>query len=193
MKTVPALRRNGQTLCTALACALLSACIIKPRATDTLAIDDYQRIGRFALRSEAASGEQQAVQGGFVWRDDGRQLRLDLSSPLGATLARMYADWGRAVLTRSDGSQLVAPNADELLAEALGSAIPANSLRDWLHGRLGPQPVQDLVRDKEGRPEQFVQDGWQVRLSRYDAQGPRLLRLKREQAGELIDVRLVID
>jgi len=185
--------RLWRLLCAAFLGAALSACIIKPRVTDTLAADDYQRIGRFAVHSEAVTGELRAVQGGFVWRDDGRRLRLDLSSPLGATLARMDADRGRAVLTRSDGSQLVAANADALFAEALGSAIPVHSLRDWVHGRLGVQPVQDLIRDGEGRPEQFVQDGWQVRLSRYDAQGPRLLRLQRTQAGETIAVRLVMD
>ena len=34
-----------------------------------------------------------------------------------------------------------------------------------------------LKRDAQGRPESFGQDGWQARLSRYDAQGPRLLVL----------------
>jgi len=193
MKTVPALRRSWQTLCAALACAALSACIIKPRVTDTLTTDDYQRIGRFALRSEAATGEQQAVQGGFVWRDDGRTLRLDLSNPLGTTLARVDADSVRAILTRADGTQTVAATPDALLAEVLGSLIPVASLRDWLHGRLGQRPAQDVTHDADNRPESFQQDGWQVRLSRYDALGPRLLRLKRVQAGEAIDVRLVID
>jgi len=177
----------------ALLCAALSACITKPRVTDTLSTDDYQRIGRFALRSEAATGEQQAVQGGFVWRDNGQVLRLDLTNPLGTTLARVDADSDHAVLTRPDGTQTVAPDADALLADALGSRIPVAGLRDWLHGRLARRPVQDLTRDTDNRPESFRQDGWQVRLSRYDAQGPRLLRLKREQAGDAIDVRLVID
>jgi len=180
-----------------LACAALAACIVKPRLPDTQDADVYTRAGRFALRAESLDGAQQAVQGGFVWREAGRVLRLDLSNPLGTTLARVDASVNtnpaHAVLTRADGSQTVAPDADALLADALGSAIPVGSLRDWLHGRLGAQPVQNLTRDAEHRPETFTQDGWQVRLSRYDALGPRLLRLKREQAGELIDVRLVID
>jgi len=189
-RTRQALRR----ICAAsLLCTMVSACIVKPRFNDTLEADTYTRTGRFALRAESASGAPQAVQGGFVWRDNGSTLRLDLSNPLGTTLARVDADPARAVLTRSDGSKISAPNAEALLAEVLGSAIPVSSLRDWLHGRLGQQVAHAVTRDAANRPESFQQDGWQVRLSRYDMLGPRLLRLKREQAGEAIDVRLVVD
>jgi len=190
-------RRLARLACAALVGALLVACVITPRVTEPLASDDYLRVGRFALRAASLHGDTQAVQGGFVWRDSGRALRLDLHNPLGTTLARVDADFGagttRAVLTRADGSQTVAPDADALIADVLGSAIPVTGLRDWLRGRLGEPPAQDVVRDAEHRPESFRQNGWQVRLSRYDALGPRLLRMTREQAGDAIDVRLVID
>ncbi|MFQ6691230.1 lipoprotein localization factor LolB, partial [Bordetella pertussis] len=41
-------------------------------------------------------------------------------------------------------------------------------------------------------PTAFEQDGWNARLSRYDAQGPQLLVLQRQEPGRRILVRLVI-
>jgi outer membrane lipoprotein LolB len=39
----------------------------------------------------------------------------------------------------------------------------------------------------------FAQDGWRVRLSRYDAQGPALLQLNRNDSNRSISARMVID
>src|SRR5690606_40590682 len=49
----------------------------------------FERTGRFAVNVTEAGGAQEAVQGGFAWRDTGRLLRLDLVNPLGTTLARI--------------------------------------------------------------------------------------------------------
>lgn len=176
----------------AAVCAVMAACTL-PKHADEVGEGVYARAGRFALRVDAATGKQDAVQGGFTWRDDGRALRLDLANPLGTILARVEASQRGAVLTRSDGSQTAAADPDSLVAEVLGRSIPVSGLRDWLRGRVADPRAANVQRDGEGRPEHFVQDGWQVRLSRYDEQGPRLLRLERRQAGDLIDVRLVID
>ena len=175
-----------------LMCAVLAACALPTPDGDGPA-GAYTRVGRFALNVTSPGTARQAVQGGFVWRDNGRSLRLDLANPLGTILARVDADDDHAVLTRSDGTQTTADNADALVADVLGSAMPVTGLRDWLHGRQASGQVTDLQRDSEGRLEHFVEDGWQVRMSRYDEQGPRLLRMARQQAGKSIDVRLVID
>jgi len=140
-----------------------------------------------------ADGQPEAVQGGFVWRDDGRNYQLDLTSPLGSTEARVDGRPGSALLTRSDGSTLRAVNPDALVEDALGSPVPVSGMRDWLRGRLSASQPTDLTRDAQGRPESFGQDGWQARLSRYDAQGPQLLVLRREEPRRSISVRLVVD
>jgi len=179
--------------CMVLWCAVLTACALPKPTTHAAASDVYTRVGRFALRVQAAGDAHNAVQGGFAWRDDGRAQQLDLANPLGSTLARVDIDRKGAVLTHANGEQMWASNPDGLLAHTLGSAIPIAGLRDWLRGRLSPAQVTQLQRDANGHPEQFVQDGWQVWLSRYDGQGPRLLRLERQVQGETITLRLVID
>lgn len=153
----------------------------------------FERTGRFAVNVTEAGGAQEAVQGGFAWRDTGRLLRLDLVNPLGTTLARIVVEPNRAVLEHADGRTEMAPNADALLAEVLGIALPVAELRDWLQGRTGVTPVTQMESDAQGRPTAFTQQGWQLRFSRYDALGPGLLRLDRRDGSRRISVRLAVD
>lgn len=152
----------------------------------------FQRTGRFSVTVKEFSGAQDAVQGGFVWQDSGTALSLDLANPLGSTLARITVDDGMAVLTHSNGSREYAPDADGLAEIALGSPVPVSGLRAWLRGETGTAPTQDLEKNDDGKPTSFVQDGWRVRLSRYDTLGPNLLQMNRRDSRGDISVRLVI-
>lgn len=184
-------RRYRAWLACGLVC-LLAACAT-PQRIAGVAGASFERVGRFAVSSTGYGGKPQAVQGGFAWNDDGRTLRLDLSNPLGSVLARVQVRPGDSVLTRSDGTQERAADPDELVEQVLGSAIPVAGLRDWLQGRTGTQPVSGLQKDSSGHVAGFAQNGWQVELSRYDARGPRLLRMTRDEAGQHISVRLAVD
>jgi outer membrane lipoprotein LolB len=178
-----------------LACSLvglLTACATPSRIAGGPA-QAFERVGRFAVSATGYGSSPQAVQGGFAWNDDGRTLRLDLSNPLGNILARVQVQPGESVLTRADGTPERAADPDGLVEQVLGSVIPVAGLRDWLQGRTGARPVESLRKDKDGRIGGFVQNGWHVELSNYDAQGPRLLRLVRDAAGRHVSVRLVVD
>lgn len=153
----------------------------------------FERTGRFAVNVTDPGGAPQAVQGGFAWRDTGRVLRLDLTNPLGSTLARIVVEPRAAVLEYSDGSTESAADADALLAKVVNTPLPVADLRDWLQGRTGAGEVQHMQRDAQGRPQSFSQGGWQLRLSRYDAAGPGLLRLERRDGTRQISVRLAVD
>ncbi|MEO6960301.1 MAG: outer membrane lipoprotein LolB, partial [Burkholderiaceae bacterium] len=98
-----------------------------------------------------------------------------------------------ATLTRANGTQKQARDPDALVELVLGSPLPVAGLRDWLRGQTGRRSVQKLEKNKAGQPAHFVQNGWQVELSRYDALGPRLLQLNHNHADRRISVRLVID
>ncbi|NYT22710.1 outer membrane lipoprotein LolB [Alcaligenaceae bacterium] len=153
----------------------------------------FERTGRFAVNVAEAGAPVEAVQGGFSWRDSGRGLRLDLVTPLGSTLARVTVDPSGAVLEQADGATERAPDADALLARVVGTPLPVSGLRDWLRGRPGAGEVLAMERDEQGRPLAFGQGGWQLRLSRYDALGPGLLRLERRDGSRQISVRLAVD
>src|SRR3546814_16126758 len=119
-------------------------------------------------------------------------MELDLANPLGSTLARVEVTPAGATLFRSDGTTQQARTADALVAQVLGSPIPVEGLRDWLRGRTGSQRVDDLKKNAAGQIESFVQNGWSVRLSTYDARGPRLLRMRRNYSSRRNRCRLAV-
>lgn len=153
-----------------------------------------ERSGRFALSVTHSSNQQEAVQGGFSWQEANGRLQLDLRSPMGSTLARVYAEPTRAVLEYSDGRQEVAASPDALVELVLGSPVPVSGLRDWMQGITDDAVAVSAQRyDEQGRLSQFEQAGWRVSLQRYDELGPKLLQLNRHEASRSISVRLVID
>ena len=176
-----------------LACAMLAACATPPKPVSGVAGASFDRSGRFALSVSYSDGRQEAVQGGFSWHDTGTILLLDLANPLGNTLARVQVEPGSATLTRSDGSTEQARHPDALVEQVLGSPIPVSGLRDWLQGDTGSAQPPDLQTGPDGKPASFTQDGWRVQLSRYDALGPNLLQLNRNDANRSISMRLVVD
>lgn len=178
-----------------LAALWLAGCATPPPAIDMAATQAglFERSGRFALRVDEADGRQEAVQGNFTWRDSGSQLALDLTSPLGGTLARVDVTASGARLTESNGRETLADTPDELVARVLGNPIPVAALRSWLRGELPAQPPATLTeRDAAGRPQAYAQLGWQVRITDYDDLGPTRLQLSRNAAGgRTIHLRLV--
>ena len=176
--------------------ALMSACTLTPKV-DSDQLTEETRVGRFAVLSydKRDNVNKDAVQGGFVWRDLGRTLDIDLTNPLGNTLARVEVSDFQSVLINSSGQRLVAVSPDDLMARVLdGRPLPVSGLRYWVRGELMPTiQAQNIERDEQGRLLSAYQHGWQVNLSAYDAKGPTRLHLIRNEAVERITVRLTID
>ncbi len=171
---------------------LLAACATPARIAGQGAA--FERVGRFAVNLQPFAQEPHAAQGGFSWRDDGQTLRLDLSNPLGSVLARIQVSDGLSMLERADGSREQATSPDALLALVWGHPMPVAGLRYWIRGRAAPgHAVSDETRDPRGRLTALDQDGWQVRLSDYDAQGPRRVRLSRRDAQGQWRLQLIVD
>lgn len=191
MSPVPGLRR--MRLCLALCLVFwLAACATPARIAGQGPA--FDRVGRFAVNLQPVAQPPYAAQGGFSWRDDGRVLRLDLSSPLGGVLARIQVMPGQAVLERSDGSQESAANADTLLAQVWGHPMPVTGLRSWIQGRASPgSPALAVQHDAQGRLIALQQDGWEIRLSDYDAQGPGRVRLLRQDTQGQWRLQLIVD
>lgn len=175
---------------------LLSACTVTP-TVDREQITEETRVGRFAVLTfdKRENINKDAVQGGFVWRDFGRYLELDLTNPLGNTLAKVEVNDFQSVLINSAGQRLVAPSPDDLVARALdGRPLPVSGIRYWVRGELMPStPAEAVERDEQGRLLSALQNGWQIALSNYDAKGPTRMHLVRNESAERITVRLTVD
>ena len=171
---------------------LVTACTTVPTVSDHVAqSSDFTRNGRFAINVQYHNGQRDAVQGGFSWVEVNQQLQLDLHNPMGSILARVMVSDNEAVLYRTDGSTGQAADPDALVEQVLGSPIPVSKLRSWLRGEVAN--TAHNVTHSDSSPVSFSDDGWRVRLQRYDAYGPRLLVLNRNDSQSNISVRLVID
>lgn len=153
----------------------------------------FERQGRFAVNLQPIGAAPYAAQGGFSWRDEGRLLRLDLVSPLGSVLARIRVEPGLSVLERADGSRESAATPDALLALVWGHAMPVSGLRAWMRGQSAPGLVVDARRDDQGRLVSLRQDGWTIGLTDYDDQGPRRVRLSRQDDQGQWRLQLIVD
>jgi outer membrane lipoprotein LolB len=157
--------------------------------------------GRFAA-NYVRYGRDEGVQGSFRWEEQGRNVRLDLVSPLGQTLAVVTATPSGATLDLPNQAPRNAPEVDSLMEEALGFALPVAGMRDWLHGRPAKGAPAKATRDAQGRLETLAQNGWTVRYVAWQdtpenatgaAARPRRIDLARDGAANPLSVRLVID
>ncbi len=175
-----------------LLAVLVTSCATPPSAGYSVTQNELHRSGRFSLNVQKADGSREAVQGGFVWSDNGESLQLDLTNPVGSTMARVLVNPDMAVLERSNGQRELAYTPDHLVEQVLGSPIPVSGLRSWLHGNTGKPDASNVENDKDGNLAYFEQHGWRVQLSRYDSLGPTLIRLNRHGHQGEISVRLAI-
>jgi outer membrane lipoprotein LolB len=139
--------------------ALLAACASVP------APSPGGLSGRLTLKVDASAGQpERNLTAAFDLRGDAERGELNLTTPLGTTLARARWQPGQAVLDTSDGEQ----RHSDLMAlseAAFGEPIPLQALLDWLRGRPWDRaPSQPLPNAQRG----FEQLGWTVDLGRYD-------------------------
>jgi outer membrane lipoprotein LolB len=134
---------------------LLGACATAPP------IDAPAFSGRIAIQVAAgnnAPARQASVS--FELRGDAQRGELDLSGPLGATLARARWQPGRAELIGPDGP-VTFSDLDSLATQAFGEPLPLAAMFYWLRGRPWPDAAHSIV---DGG---FVQVGWQVDLGGF--------------------------
>ncbi len=142
----------------------------------------------------------QSLQGKFRWAQRLDHTEIELSSPLGQTIARITITPGHASLQRSGGEIRQASNVDALTEDVLGWPLPVEGLRFWLQGF-----VRDAGNHLHAVPsndaESVRADGWQLRyVSWQDGGGaatPRRIDLMRNGPGQdtrsPLSMRIVID
>jgi outer membrane lipoprotein LolB len=125
--------------------------------------------GRLALTVD--SPQPQSYSANFMLQGNAQAGQLNLSSPLGSTLAVLQWQPGQALLRQGKQTRNYA-SLDELAAAVTGTPLPLAALFDWLHGK--PQSVK----------------GWQADLSRLSDGRLTARRLQPPPAAEL---RLILE
>jgi outer membrane lipoprotein LolB len=176
----------------ALVGVLVAGCTSLPPATGGI---NYA--GRFTLvvtgddRHETASGR-------FALTVDHPYVTLDLSTPLGNTVARVQSGPAGARLTVPSGGELrtaQGPDADALSLQVLGWTLPVSGISDWIEGRPVPDRPYRIDPGEAGATE-LHQDGWTIHLPPRDANGRigRLEMSRPQQAdAPAVSLRVVLD
>jgi len=170
------------------ACATPSSRVESPAAT-TAAAGAFTAEGRISARRG-----NEGVAGQFTWRHEPPRDTIDLTSPLGQTIARLEGDTQSVRIERSDGRNDAAQDWDTLTERSLGVTLPVTGLSSWLQGAPRDGTQFTLERDARNRPSLLRQDGWEVAYAYGDDGATRAARLTLRYAGtEPIEVRIAVD
>jgi len=172
----------------------LAACATAPRspvpqAPLTTADSPFVLGGRISARRGDAG-----VAGNFSWRHDPSHDVIELSTPLGQTLAKLEGNASGATVQLQDGRTESAPTWRALTERAFGVTIPVDGLASWIRARPRPDARFGVERDAAGRVSELRQDGWDIVYAYADdgAQAPYRVTLQYPGADP-VDVRIVVD
>ena len=155
---------------------------------------DWSFEGRVAV-SQGRNGGSGRVD----WRQQGRQYTVELSAPITRQSWRLSGDthYEAGTLEGMEGGIRHGEDAEVLLQEATGWAIPVNLLPDWVRGL----PVWDTSESAQvsyaadGRPQSMQQLGWTIEYRDWHPaiEGrPALPRRIEARNGEA-QVKLLVD
>ncbi len=185
------LLRSGAMLA---ATVLLSACAIAPQLPSSPTMLEYS--GRFSVswRTDLSENNPQRSAGRFLLRVDGPRSELEVSSPLGQTVAVANVAPGAATLVTADGARFSAGDAQTLTEQAFGWPAPLAQLPQWLAGASRaaagsagtPGPTGTTSRAAAGaptpaptrEPTRFVDSNWLVSIEAWQAGVPQRLVLR---------------
>jgi outer membrane lipoprotein LolB len=134
------------------------------------------------------------VAGAFAWTHDARRDSIELSTPLGQTLAKLDGDAHEVTVRLSDGRVEAGPTWSALTEKAFGVTIPVDGLASWIRARPQPDARYAVERDASGRVALLRQDGWEVVYAYADDAARTPFRVTLRYPGaEPIEVRVVVD
>ena len=150
--------------------------------------------GRFAVTYTEGGYQprEERSSGRFSLLADGTRRELELSSPLGQTMAQVTLDSGEATLVASDGRQYRAESGEALTERVFGWRVPIGDLPRWLGGRIA-QPTQR----ENGRVVAGIDGRWSVRFEAFEGERPRRLSIDWPAEGSdgarRLELKLVVD
>ena len=155
---------------------------------------DWSFEGRVAVSQGRTGGS-----GRVDWKQQGRQYTVELSAPITRQSWRLSGDthYEAGTLEGMEGGIRHGEDAEVLLQEATGWAIPVNLLPDWVRGL----PVWDTSESAQvsyaadGRPQSMQQLGWTIEYRDWHPaiEGrPALPRRIEARNGEA-QVKLLVD
>jgi len=156
------------------------------REAELAAQPDWRLRGRAAF---ADGHESATVQ--IDWRQRGEAFDIQLQAPVTGRSLRLAGRPGWARLDGLEGGPREAADAEQLLLEATGWALPVAQFPAWVRGMRGAGPVAALAFDAVGRPLGWQQAGWRLEYRDWwPGEPPLPRRLFAER--DALTVRIVV-
>src|SRR5215471_7928571 len=113
--------------------------------------------GRLSLKRGS-----EALTANFQWQHKEAEDTIDLASPTGQTVARLYGAPGRATLQTADGRAETAADWNALTTRALDWSLPVAGLAFWIQGVPRPGAEFSVEAGAGTEPGVLRQDGWTI-------------------------------
>ncbi len=139
------------------------------RATGPLGPESGYWQGRIAIK--VASTPEQAFSAHFALEGSAQAGRMELTTALGTTVARMQ--WNaEGAQVQASGSTRAYPSLGELTLATMGAELPVDALLQWLRGQAAASA------------------GWQSDLSQWDA---GRISAQRQSPEPRVDLKILLE
>jgi outer membrane lipoprotein LolB len=155
---------------------------------------NIQSLANWKLKGRVAGkSNNQGFRAGVQWHQFQSNYVIDLHGPLGRKVAVLSGMKGSVQLKTSKGERFEADNAESLMQELFGYALPVNGLRYWLLGIPDPSYSQNsFTLDEQGRLRQLDQAGWLIKYTSYHEGNPVLPALI-QISNTTVDANIKVD
>lgn len=173
---------------------VLAACtpalIERPQATVAVgARPAFELTGRLSARHG-----KDALSANFRWTHERERDELDLSNPLGQTIARLSGDASGVRLQTPEGRIETASDWASLTTRSLGWPLPVEGLAFWIQGVPRGGAPAAVERASDGLPATLRQDGWSIVYQAYEPDGDGGSRPKRLTLDyPEVELRIAVD
>lgn len=150
-------------------------------------VDRFELSGRVAVKLDGRGHSAR-----MRWRHQLDSDAIWLYSPVGSTIATLFADREQATLVTSKKETFQSADVQALTRDVLGWDLPLPGLKYWVLGRVDPAlPVDEIEHDEQMRMRRLVQGGWEIGFTAYQDDGSLPASMVLRFAD--LRMRLVID
>ncbi len=126
--------------------------------------------GKLGIRSTDANHSATVF-----WRQNGDEYHIQLNGPLGQGKVRLKGNARQLTLERQGQPPQVTDDAETLLIDQLGWALPIDQIPYWIKGMPQPHTPSSGQQLHDGLLTDLHQSGWQLHYSHYQASNNTVL------------------
>lgn len=132
------------------------------------------RMSQWRLQSKVGiQFKEESAAFNLTWlQKNNGQYEMSILNPLTSGVVAQLNGSDTAVTLQANGKTYQAANAEHLLQNQLGVALPLQGMQYWIRGIPAPNiPIAQVKLDTQGRPEILQQAGWQIEYSGWQGNG----------------------